>query len=130
MLQHKSLIKVLLDYGADVNKSYQCSECELNHARRYSYHSHGALQCATNNRSKADAEIIQILLDAGSFVNLQTVSTLLELGQDDIACQIASKNLLIGRGLVHQPRSAMKHFTHGILVDKVDTRLIIELTEN
>ncbi|KAI0851090.1 hypothetical protein F5Y00DRAFT_267803 [Daldinia vernicosa] len=121
-LRHKNLIDVLLNEGADVNKTYQCNSCCGLARSRICYFLHGALQHAIDgynfmrSRSEMDTEIIQMLLDAGSSVQLKTVGELFRLGQDGIALQVAPKLLLTGKGLAHELRHAITHFDKDILV--------------
>ncbi|KAI1662010.1 hypothetical protein F4813DRAFT_96001 [Daldinia decipiens] len=127
MLNHKNVIKALLDNGADVNKTYHCLQCDV-YPQQFRCNSHGALECVLRRDYEfgVDVEVIQMLLRAGSFVDLATVGELLRLRQDDIACQIVSKNLLlIGNGLVRQLRHAI-----GCIDDDIQVRLLHILHRN
>ncbi|KAI2619217.1 ankyrin repeat-containing domain protein [Hypoxylon sp. NC1633] len=92
-LRDKELIKIMLGYGADVNKSYPCINwCKIICAK--SYLRDGALSRVVHNalveRDQPDPEIIRILLEAGSHVTYGIILDLIEQRWDDLVLVIVS----------------------------------------
>ncbi|KAI1406762.1 ankyrin repeat-containing domain protein [Hypoxylon sp. FL1857] len=90
-LQHRRIIEIMLDYGADVNKTYRCYGCTcIKIPLRYCpFGPHGALGHALT--CNTDPEIINILLGAGSHISFVTLSLLSLRGYDNLVSLIVQQ---------------------------------------
>ncbi|KAI1383620.1 ankyrin repeat-containing domain protein [Hypoxylon trugodes] len=90
ILKRKSIIRIMLDHHADVNKTYPCDFCKHYPRDIYGCQRHGALEYALY-QGRCDPEIVEMLLQAGTHVNFRRIGLLIDHGHEKYVPALVSK---------------------------------------